>query len=89
MGDDTKRFEEKLDKVVDCMVEIKTTLAGQASDLKYHIKRTDLLDESIKTIREDLKPVQAHVLMVHGALKLIGMIALVATIIEGFSYLRH
>lgn len=72
--------EEKLDKIVEDISEIKVTLAKQAVQLEHHIKRTDLNEENMELLRAEFKPIQKHVDMFHGALKLIGGIAVVAGI---------
>lgn len=38
------RVEAKVDKVLDQVSQINSTLAGQHEQLTYHIKRTDLLE---------------------------------------------
>jgi hypothetical protein len=77
-------LDQKLDKVVDKMDSMYKTMQGQALTLteqsvtlKEHIRRTELAEKNIEAIRRELKPVQKHVAMVHGALKLIGLICLV------------
>jgi hypothetical protein len=77
--EDSRRLEDKLDKVVDSISEIQVTLASQAGDLKYHIHRTDLLEEQ-------MKPVQSHVNELKGIVKMLKVLALLATILEGVHY---
>jgi hypothetical protein len=72
---DIKRFEDKLDKVVDDIGEIKITLSSQHVSLKEHMRRTSILEESIK-------PLEKHVSMVNGALKLIAVLAMIAGIVQ-------
>lgn len=70
------RIEDKIDKLGERLGSIDSTLASQHEQLVYHIKRTDLLETT-------LKPIERHVMMVHGALKLLGILALVGGIFEG------
>ena len=42
------RLEEKLDKIVDKMGSIDTTLAGQHVQLTDHIRRTELLENKME-----------------------------------------
>lgn len=73
--DNVKRLEDKLDKIDSRIDNIDITLARQSEILDIHIKRTNLLEEA-------LKPIEKHVAMVNGALKLIGLMATIAAIIE-------
>lgn len=78
MKDELLRIESKIDKITDSLSEIKIIQAAQATDLKYHIKRTDLLEQK-------LEPIEDHVSKMHGALKLIGIIALLGGILGGIA----
>jgi cob(I)alamin adenosyltransferase len=76
------KTDEKLDKIVEDISEIKVTLAGQAADIKYHIKRTDLAEEHLRKLEDELKPVQKHVEQLNGILKAVGGLAVLASIIK-------
>lgn len=71
-----ERIENKLDRLVDQQGEIGVHIAEIKKDLKYHIKRTDLLEA-------DVKPIKKHVSNVHAILKLVGMLSLLAGVAEG------
>lgn len=75
--------DEKLDKIVEHIGNIDITLAKQSVQLESHIKRTEIAEQNIDMLRKDFKPVEKHVMMVSGALKLVGALALVASIVEG------
>lgn len=45
---DTKLILDKLDKIDDRLASIDRTLIKNTKDLKYHIKRTDLLEAQVK-----------------------------------------
>lgn len=70
------RIEDKIDHVVERLSSIDSTLSAQHVSLKEHIRRTDLLESQVK-------PIEKHVTMVHGAIKLVGLVALLAGIAEG------
>lgn len=76
-NDDDKlnRIEDKIDTIVAHTASIDVTLAKQHEQLAYHIKRTNLIEEQ-------LEPIKKHVNMVHGALKLIGVLSVLASIAE-------
>lgn len=87
MSDDRlTRIEDKIDHVVDKIGNIDVTLAKQHEQLEYHIKRTDLLEKSVK-------PIETHVTMIHGVLKAIGILAIGAGIAQAavavLEYLRR
>lgn len=69
------RIEDKIDKISDRLNSIDVTLAKNTVSLEEHIKRTNLLEEEVK-------PIKKHVDMIEGALKLIGVLAMIAAIIE-------
>lgn len=78
-----KRFdklEEKLDKIGQDIVDIKVVQAEQAKDLKYHIKRTD-------QIEDQLIPLVTAKNKLDGAFKIIGMIASFAVFCLGIAKL--
>jgi hypothetical protein len=68
-----ERLESKLDKVVESISRIDVTLAKQAVQLEEHIRRTNLLETQLTSIR-------SHVNMVQGVGVFIGIIATLAAI---------
>ncbi len=70
-----ERMEVKLDDISDHLSSIDVTLGAQHVSLRDHIRRTALLEKEII-------PIKRHVNMVDGALKLLGIMAVIATIIE-------
>ena len=56
---------DKIDTIQKDIGQIKIILAEQHISLKEHIRRTELLETA-------LKPIEKHVAMTQGALKLIG-----------------
>lgn len=73
---DLKHIDAKLDKIDDRLNKIDVHLATYNEQLKYHIKRTDMLEV-------ELKPVAKHVQQMRGVGKALGIGALVATIVGG------
>lgn len=67
--------DEKLDRIDGNIEQIKITLAKQHEQLSSHIRRTELLEAR-------MEPVEKHVWLVAGALKLVSVLALVATAVE-------
>lgn len=75
-----ERLEEKADKTLNQISNINVTLAEQHKQLEYHIYRTTLVEEHLKVLETELKPVQKHVTHMNGVLKLIGVLASLAGI---------
>lgn len=78
-----KRFDkidatlEKLDSRLD---NVDVTLAKQHVSLEEHMRRSDLLEEK-------MKPVEAHVAMVNGVFKFLGIASLIVGLIAGIKSL--
>lgn len=82
--DDTQlvRVQEKLDKLLEVQTEIRI-------DLSEHMRRTELAEEAIETLKETVAPIQQHVLTLQVVMKfLAGTIALVATITGIYAALK-
>lgn len=80
---DEKRVLDKLDEMGKHLNSIDVTLAKQEVNLDNHIRRTDLAEESISLIRDEIKPIKKHIHMMEGALKLIGVLSLVVGLLYG------
>lgn len=71
-----ERLETKLDKIGDDIGNINVTLAKQHVTLEEHIRRTELLEQKIL-------PLERHVSATHGVLKFLGVVGVLAAIVEG------
>lgn len=74
---DNTRVEDKIDKVLEDISEVKITMARNTASLEVHIKRSDLLEEK-------LIPIEKHVNMVRGAMALVGFLATIAAMAQIF-----
>lgn len=72
-----------IERLAESLAKITVDIAEIKRDLAHHIRRTDLAEEQLDLIKADLRPVQAHVLMMGGALKLVGILALLVTLLGG------
>jgi archaellum component FlaC len=70
------RIESKIDKVVEDISSIDSTLAAQHEQIKEHIRRTALLED-------DIKPLKQHVSSFNAVLRFLGVILLISGAIEG------
>lgn len=73
----SKRLMKDMDFVKKTLHSMDKTLALNTQSLIEHAKRTDILEKK-------LEPVEQHVEQVRGAGKLIGILALVATILTAY-----
>lgn len=78
--DKFKKIEDKLDFVAEKIHAIDVTLALNTMSLDTHIKRTNLLEESVALLRKDFKPVSGHVTFVNNLAKLIVFLGVLAAI---------
>ena len=81
-----ERVEQKLEGIQESIRSIDTTLIKQHASLEEHIRRTALNERSIERIHTEVRPIQAHVDRVDGALKLLGLTGLLITLV--FTALR-
>lgn len=69
------RIEEKIDRIL-----IEQT--AQHITLQEHTKRSTMLED-------DMKPIRRHVAQMQGAIKLLGVLSLIAGIIEAIIMMRR
>jgi len=65
--------DEKLDHLIERVTAIDVTLIFQAKQLEEHIKRTQLLELKVE-------PIEDHVKFIQGLVKLVMLIATIASI---------
>jgi len=83
MSNWNNRVETKLDAIVKDLGEIKITQAEQHLTLSEHTKRSTMLESIVI-------PIQRKVTLVEGALKFIGILALLVGIAEGIAaWIKH
>ena len=65
---------------------IEKVLIAQEINLKEHMKRSDNLEKMVDNINnKELKPLRRHVSQVEGALKLLGTLGILVSIIGGIA----
>lgn len=71
-----KEINNKIDRISEDMTDVKVILARQEENISHHIKRTDLLEENVELLRDemrkDLSPIKRHVQTVNNLLLFIG-----------------
>lgn len=85
-------INQKLEVIEREIVEIKLILVRQEENIRHHIRRTDLAEENLKELRNQLKPIETHVRHVEGALKVFGfisvLVAVAVSIIQLFGLIK-
>ncbi len=69
-----ERIETKIDDVSDHLGTIDVILSRQHESLKYHIKRSDMLEEK-------LIPIEKHVNLINSVSKIITFLATLGSVI--------
>ena len=98
--DDKKWLKESLDKLdgkVDRLDQrldvISDRHIANTTILEEHMRRTEANEENIKLLREEFKPIEKHVHMIHGVLKFFGLLGVFTSILAGlvkiFSFFLH
>lgn len=85
--DDIKRLieklDEKIDNIKDDVNEQKIVIARIDVGVEEHVRRSNLADENMALIRQDMKPLQRHVNYVQGGAKLVGLVGVIVGIVVG------
>lgn len=87
MDDKLDRVLNKIDNIDESLQDISITLAKQEVSLETHIKRTNLLEERVELLREEMRPVEQHVFYMHGALKALGILSLLIGVLATIKHL--
>ena len=78
-------------KILENQTEMAKDIGELKADVKYHIKRTDLLEESIdldrQQLKKDLAPIKKHVTFVNTTLKIIGALGFIIGLAAGIAQL--
>lgn len=89
MEDRFDKLDAKLDKMDSRLDSIDKTQVRHDENLKFHMQRSELLERQTQQLFSELKPIQAHVSHVNGAIKFIGIMAtvggLLAALLKIFS----
>ena len=71
---DLDKIENKLEKIDERIDSIDKHLAVYNSQLRFHIKRTDMLEE-------ELKPLKSSLIKAQGAIMFIGLLATIISVV--------
>jgi 5-bromo-4-chloroindolyl phosphate hydrolysis protein len=79
-----ERLYEILDKISEDISELKVTTAKQEENIKEHIRRTEIAEENLGLLRQEIEPLKQHVVAINGILKGIGVISVIIGSAAGF-----
>lgn len=77
-----KAIIEILEKIDNKINNVDITLAKQAKDIEYHIKRTDLLEEKVRLVKEHVVFVKNLITVIMSLGGVIGFVAVVYAAIK-------
>lgn len=83
MKEQLDKIEAKVDIIEEKISSIDITVAKQAKDLEHHIYRTELAEQNLDLIRQEMVPVKKHVALMDASLKVIGALSSAAMFILG------
>ena len=84
MKDQFDKLCDTVSKMDNRLDEIEKTLVAQHESIKHHIYRTTISEKRLERIEEEMKPVKKHVAHVEGALKFMGILSILLSVIFGF-----
>lgn len=84
-GDGINRILTKIESIDKSVDEINITLAKQEVSLEEHIRRTNVLEETLKPIQDHVNKVNAAIAILVGIVAVIGTIK---TVLEIISFLK-
>ncbi len=76
-----KKIDQKLDKVMDEVTEIKIIQAKHDINLELHMKRSDQLETLYLHLKEqEIEPIKADIGLAKGAIKGLGVMGFLASL---------
>lgn len=77
------KMSSKIDGLDNRLDSVDKTLVKQEANLGEHMRRTQLAEDAIFGIRQDIEPLKKHKAFIEGALKGIGLVATAVSVIAG------
>lgn len=72
-----ERIFQSLDKISGDISDLKVVVGKQEENIKEHMRRTEIAEENLALIREEIEPLKNHVVVINGVLKITGIIAII------------
>lgn len=74
MEETVNKLENKLDLLDTRLDKITIILVKQEQNLKLHMKRSELNEEAVRILKEEVKPIQEHVLKINFLMKIFAVV---------------
>lgn len=74
---DFDRVYESLDKIDSELMELRIISTKQEENIKEHIRRTELAEENLVMLRQEMEPLKQHVIVINGILRVIGVVSVI------------
>ena len=84
-----EKMETKIDGLDSRLDSVDRTLVRQEATLGEHIRRTELAEAGIKTLSQEIRPIQRHVDVVGGVMKAVGFTGVLVSVVMGVIKLVH
>lgn len=81
---DMDRIYQSLERIESDVTDLKITSAKQEENIKEHIRRTELAEENLSMLRQEIEPLKQHVVAINGVLKVIGALSVIIGSAAGF-----
>ena len=72
-----------LSNVEKRLARIEKNLMRNTLSLEEHMKRSAANEEAVKILRDEIKPIQAHIYRIDGGLKLVGLAGVLVGLASG------
>lgn len=59
--EDRRRLEDKIDRVLDHVGELRTISARQQISLDHHIARSEAIEKRVEQVASEIEPLKKHV----------------------------
>lgn len=84
INDKVDKLDSKIDSISGDIVHIKITSAKHEENLKLHMRRSDLAEEGINLLKEELIPLKKHVSSVDSVVKFMMLASTFVGTVLGF-----
>lgn len=77
-----------LKEIYQKLHSIDLTLALQQKSLDEHIRRTEINEQALATLQANMKPIEKHVIIMDGVLKIAGSLTIIITTVLAILQIR-
>ena len=74
------KLEERVEVIIEKLDEVSRKQSVHSAILKEHVRRTNLLEATTESIREEMQPIKIHVALVGSIAKVLAVIGTMVAI---------